>query len=279
MAKYETKISSNIKPFDLNLKETFSYWDLIVLFVKKNFSLIYKQTVLGPIWIVIQPLASSILFTVVFGQMVGIETDGIPQLLFYISGTSLWTMFTSCLNGISNTFMSNNYLFSKVYFPRLTIPISNAISSLMKFAIQFVMIVVFYIYYAATGVQFTLNWMVLLVPILLIQTVLLAMGVGIIVSSLTIKYRDLSLAIGLIVQLWMYASPIVYPLSKASGILRTILLCNPVTPIVNNFRYCMFGCGEFLTGSWLVSIAVTAVLLVLGIALFNKTERNFVDVI
>lgn len=276
---YEIVIKSKPGAFSLNLKEVFQYKDLIGLQIKKNFALVYKQTILGPIWLVLQPLASSIIFTIVFGQIAKISTDGIPQILFYLCGTALWTTFSSSLGGISTTFMANSYLFSKVYFPRLTIPISQAVSSLLKFGIQFILVLSVYIYFIFTGYSFNVGWSILWLPALLVHMALLAMAVGIIISSFTVKYRDLSLATGLIIQLWMYASPIVYPLSGVSGWLHQVLLWNPMTSIINNFRYCLFGCGTFLVGPWIISIGITFVLLFLGIMLFNRTERNFVDII
>ncbi len=279
MKNYEVKITADHSKFDLNLKETAQYKDLIKLFIKKNFALIYKQTILGPLWLILNPLFSSIIYTFVFGKMVGLSTDGVPAFLFYLTGTALWNMFTNTLSGTSVTFMSNVGVFGKVYFPRLTIPISQAITGIMKFLIQFAMLVCFYLFYLTKGVSLFNGWWILLVPLLVIQTALMAMACGIIVSSVTIKYRDLSLAIGLIIQMWMYITPVIYPVSYLKGWMYTVIMCNPMTPIINNFRFCMLGTGEFMGVTWLYSMVVTFVLVFLGVSFFNKTEKTFVDVI
>ena len=275
----EIHIDSKNNPFDLKIRETMQYKDLIVLFIKRNFALTYKQTILGPAWLIIQPLANSLILAVVFGMALGISTDGMPQFLFYLCGTSIWGLFSGTLTSLSDTFLSQAYLFSKIYFPRLTIPISQAISGILRFLIQFALIIVVFVYYAFSGVAFHISLSVLLIPVLLIQAVLLAMGVGLMITSLTIKYRDLGLAVPFIAQVWMYLTPVVYSLSSLTGPLRTIMLYNPMTPIVNNFRYCLFGSGEFLTGPWAVSAIVTAVFLICGVLMFNRSEKSFIDII
>ncbi len=279
MSDYEIKITSKKKLFDLNIKETFAYRDLIRLFVKRNFALVYKQTALGPLWLILNPLFSAMIYTVIFSRVVGVTTDGVAPFLFYLTSTSLWGLFTNTLSGTSSTFLANANVMGKVYFPRLTIPVSQAISSILKFMIQLAMLVVFYIIYAFRGAPVTISWYIVLVPLLIVHVALFGMAIGIIISSLTIKYRDLSILTSFIIQLWMYITPVLYPLNYLSGVLRVFLMINPMTPIIVNFRYCMMGSGEFMLGSWLISICVTIVLALIGIIMFNRTEKNFIDVV
>lgn len=279
MDNREIYIKSKNKALDFEIKETWKYKDLIGLFIKRDFSLIYKQTILGPAWLVIQPLANGLILAAIFGHALGIPTDGIPQFLFYLSGTAIWTLFSTCARNISETFVSQSYLLSKIYFPRLTIPVSQGATSLLMFLIQFGLLILVCIYYAFTGWQFHITPLILLIPVLLVQTVLLATGVGLVITSLTIRYRDLALATPFVIQIWMYATPVVYSLTQMSGTTRTILLANPMTPIVNNFRYCIFGTGVLLVKPWIISIVITVILLLGGILLFNKSERSFVDII
>lgn len=278
MDNYEVVIKSKNKWYDLQLKEVFKYKDLIKLFVQRNFALIYKQTVLGPLWLVLNPLVTSVVFTVVFGQFAGLSTNGMPQFLFYMSGNTIWMLFSGAVAGTSSTFLNNAHIFGKVYFPRLTVPISQMITSVINFLIQFVMLLVVYIYFLVTGAEnvgFTPY--ILLMPVLIMQTALLGTAIGVIISSVTIKYRDLAVAAGLILQMWMYLTPIVYTLETVSGLVRTLLLLNPMTAVVNNFRYCLVGNGEFLTGSWIYSIVFTLIVAFGGVVLYNKMEKNFVD--
>lgn len=278
MDNYEVVIKSKNKWYDLQLKEVFKYKDLIKLFVQRNFALIYKQTVLGPLWLVLNPLVTSVVFTVVFGQFAGLSTNGMPQFLFYMSGNTIWMLFSGAVSGTSSTFLNNAHIFGKVYFPRLTVPISQMITSVINFLIQFVMLLVVYIYFLVTGAEnvgFTPY--ILLMPVLIMQTALLGTAIGVIISSVTIKYRDLAVAAGLILQMWMYLTPIVYTLETVSGLVRTLLLLNPMTAVVNNFRYCLVGNGEFLTGSWIYSIVFTLIVAFGGVVLYNKMEKNFVD--
>ncbi len=279
MDKHTTVIKGGKSSFNLNLKELFQYRDLISLFVKRNFILIYKQTILGPLWLIINPLFTSVIFTFVFGNFAGISTDGVPQFLFYLSGNTIWGLFNAAVLGTSNTFVSNSSIFGKIYFPRLTVPISQTITALVNFLIQFAMFILFWIYYyfAEGGLSVSLN--LLLVPVLLLQACLLALGVGIVASSLTTKYRDLTLAVGFGMQLWMYVTPIVYPLSATGGLMKTILLLNPVTPIVHNFRYAVLNVGELLIMPWILSMIVTIVTLCIGIIMFNKIEKTFMDTV
>ena len=271
-----------IKPktgwFDIDLAELWRYRDLIVMFVKRNFTVQFKQTILGPLWLIINPLMTSVVFTFVFGNFAGIPTDGVPTMLFYMAGNTMWGLFASALTGTSNTFTANAGVFGKIYFPRLTAPISQVITSLVNFGIQFAMLMIFFVYFASRG-EVALSWWALLIPALLLHTVVLGLGVGIIISSVTTKYRDLAIAVGFGVQLWMYATPVVYPLSQTGSWMRTLLLINPMTSIINNFRFALLGCGQLMTGWWAVSAVITLILLALGVILFSRIEKTFMDTV
>ena len=277
--QWKKVIKPKTKWFEINLKEVLQYKDLIFMFVKRNFKMQYKQTILGPLWYVITPLITSVLFTFVFGRIANISTDGVPQFLFYMSGNIIWHYFSTCLTTTSNTFRSNSRLFGKVYFPRLTMPISTVIFSAISFVIQFVIFIGFLIYFILIGEIITPNIYMLLLPILLIHTAALGLGFGIIISSLTTKYRDLSVVVGFGVQLWMYVTPIVYPVSSVSKQLKSVIMLNPMAPIVNNFRFAFLGSGEMEWGYWVISVIVTAVVLFFGIAIFNRVEKTFMDTV
>lgn len=277
---YHTHISSVHRWYDINLQEIWQYRDLIILFTKRNFILTFKQTILGPIWIFLTPFITSIIFTVVFGEIAGISTDGVPQILFYLCSNALWSFFSECVNRNASTFVTNAALFGKIYFPRITVPISNALSSVIRFAIQMLMTSVFWIYYMAKGMLYPNLWAALFIPAVLIQLSVLGIGIGIIVSSLTTKYRDLMIVVGFGVSLWMYATPIVYPLSQVGeGILKTMLLINPVTVPVELFRYAVLGQGivvpEYCVLSWIVTVIVA----IFGMILFVHVEKTFMDTI
>ena len=277
---YHTHISSKHRWLDLNLKEVWRYRDLIFLFTKRNFVVSYKQTVLGPAWIFLTPLFSSIVQAFVFGGIAGIETDGVPMLLFYLTGNAIWNYFNTCLSNNANTFTENAYVFGKVYFPRLTTPISNVLSSVIRFGIQMILVLIFMVYFLFRG-EVAPNWAAwLMIPVELIHLGVLGMGCGIIISSLTTKYRDLTVLVGFGVSLWMYLTPVVYPLSTLSdGWMKTVLLCNPVTTSAELIRYAMLGKGALEWGFYGLSWAVTLVVAVLGIMIFNKVERNFMDTV
>lgn len=277
---YSKLITSEHRWFKLNLKEVWNYRDLIWLFTKRSFVVTYKQTILGPLWIFLNPFVSSLMYAFVFGGIAGIQTDGIPQLLFYLSGNAIWLFFSTSLNKNATTFVSNANVFGKVYFPRLTMPISNVLSSVIQFGVQMLLVLVFLIYYVAVGAV-SPNWSAwLLIPVVLVHLGLLALGCGIIISSLTTKYRDLSILVTFGVQLWMYATPIVYPMSELGvGLMKTVLMVNPVTAPVELFRYALLGVGTvdwgFYALSWVLTIAVT----LLGIMIFNKVEKTFMDTV
>lgn len=279
-SNYHIHISAKHRWLDLNLKEVWRYRDLILLFTKRNFVVSYKQTVLGPAWIFLTPLFSSIVQAFVFGGIAGIETDGIPMLLFYLCSNAVWSFFSTCLTNNASTFTENAYVFGKVYFPRLTTPISNILSCAIRFGIQMILVLLFMVYFLIQGAVHP-HWEAwLLIPVELIHLGILGMGFGIIVSSLTTKYRDLTVLVSFGVSLWMYLTPIVYPMSTvAEGWMKTALMLNPVTIPVEMMRYAILGKGTFHLGFYSLSWAVTLVVAVLGIMIFNKVERNFMDTV
>lgn len=277
---YHTHISSKHRLLDLNLKEVWQYRDLILLFTRRNFVVTYKQTILGPAWIFLTPLFSSIVHAFVFGGIAGIGTDGIPTLLFYLCSNAIWIFFSSCVTRNAGTFTENAGVFGKVYFPRLTMPISNVLSSVIQFGIQMLIVVALLIYYVITGAV-TPHWECwLLIPVVLLHLGLLGLGCGIIVSSLTTKYRDLNVLVGFGVSLWMYITPIVYPMSQlGEGMMKTILMLNPVTAPVEVFRYAVLGQGTILPGYLALSWGITLVVVVIGVMIFNRVEKTFMDTV
>ena len=277
---YHTHISSKHRLLDLNLKEVWQYRDLILLFTRRNFVVTYKQTILGPAWIFLNPLISSLVYAFVFGGIAGIGTDGIPTLLFYLCSNAIWLFFSSCVTRNAGTFTENAGVFGKVYFPRLTTPISNVLSSVIQFGIQMLIVVALLVYYVITGAVRP-HWECwLLIPVVLLHLGLLGLGCGIIVSSLTTKYRDLSVLVGFGVSLWMYITPIVYPMSQlGDGAMKTILMLNPVTAPVEVFRYAVLGQGTILPGYLALSWGITLAVVVIGVMIFNKVEKTFMDTV
>jgi lipopolysaccharide transport system permease protein len=267
------------KLLDIDLKALWRYRDLIALFVKRDFVSKYKQTLLGPLWFIIQPALTTLMFALVFSRIARISTDGLPPLLFYMSGTVAWTYFSTCLNSTSNTFITNSNLFGKVYFPRLTVPISIVISTLIQFLIQFALFLVFMVFYWFNGFSFHLNVSLLLLPVLVFLMAILGLGFGIVISSLTTKYRDLTYLVAFGVQLWMYATPIVYPLSSISEKFRVWILLNPLTPVIETFRYVLLGSGTFNPGQLLYSSAFAFIIVIIGILMFNRVEKTFIDTV
>lgn len=280
-----------IKPkgsnFELNLKEVWRYRDLLLLYVKRDIVTMYKQTVMGPLWFLIQPLMTTVMYMFVFGGIAGIPTDGIPQPLFYMAGILAWQYFGECLGRASSTFSANAGVFSKVYFPRLVVPYSGLISSLIKFGIQLLLIVAFYIYLLNQGADIAPTMFLLAFPLLIIILAGLGMGFGIIISSMTTKYRDLAIFFSFVTQLWMYATPVIYPLSevksklveKGLGSYAWLADLNPVTPVVEATRYAFFGVGTFTWQSLAYSFIFMLVVMVIGSWVFNKVERRFIDVV
>ena len=277
---YHVHISSRHRWLTLNLKEVWQYRDLITLFTRRNFVVSYKQTILGPAWIFLTPLFSSIVQAFVFGGIAGIETDGIPMLLFYLTGNAIWNFFSSCMSNNANIFRDNAYVFGKVYFPRLTTPLSNVLTSLIRFGIQMLLVLVFMVYFLFRG-EVSPNWLAwLVIPVELIHLGILGMGFGIIISSMTTKYRDLTVLIGFGVSLWMYLTPVVYPLSTLTEPwMKTILLINPVTMPMELMRYAILGKGTLAWGFYGLSWIITAVVAFLGVLIFNKVERTFMDTV
>ena len=277
---YHIHISSSHSWMKLNLKEVWQYRDLIYLFTKRNFVVSYKQTILGPAWIFLTPLFSSIVQAFVFGGIAGIKTDGVPMMLFYLCSNAIWAFFSSCLTNNANTFTANAYVFGKVYFPRLTTPISNVLSSMIRFGIQMLLVMGFMVYFLAQGAV-SPNWAAwLMIPVELAHLGILGMGFGIIISSMTTKYRDLTVLVDFGVQAWMYLTPIVYPLSTVTeGWMKTLLMINPVTSAVEVLRFAILGKGTldfaFYGLSWIFTLTVA----LLGIMIFNKVERNFMDTV
>lgn len=277
--EWTTIIKPKTKLLDLNLKELWHYKDLIVMFVKRDFKTMYKQTVLGPLWIVINPVLTTIMFTIVFGGIANISTDGMPQFVFYMAGNTVWSYFSTCLTKTANTFLTNSAVFGKVYFPRLVSPISTVLSGLINFFVQFALFLVFVIFYAITGNSVQPNIYVLLTPLLLIMVAMLSLGFGIIISSLTTKYRDLAVLVTFGVQLWMYATPVVYPISQIPLKWQGIVLLNPMALIVETFRYAFLGAGNIPWFYLGISVITTLIVLFLGIVLFNKVQKTFMDTI
>ncbi len=265
--------------FDIKLGELWRYRDLIMLFVRRDFIAIYKQTILGPLWYIIQPLLTTLVFTVIFGKVAKLPTDGLPQVLFYMSGIVFWRYFADCLQKTSNTFVANAGIFGKVYFPRLCVPISIVISSLIGFAIQFLLFMCFFAYYWLNGIALNPQAVLLLLPLLLIQMAALGLGCGIIVSSLTTKYRDLTYLVGFGVQLWMYTTPVVYPTSMVPEKWQWVINLNPMAPMIEAFRYAFLGVGTVNFGSIATSAVMTVVILAVGIVLFSRIEKSFMDTV
>jgi len=273
-------IEPKSKLFDLRLKEVWKYRDLTWLFVKRDFSAQYKQTVLGPLWHFIQPIFTTIVFLLVFGKIANIPTDGIRPILFYMSGITIWNYFAACLTATSNTFVANAGIFGKVYFPRLVIPLSTVLSNIIKFGIQFLLLIAVIIFYVIQEGEFYFGISWLLIPLLLLMMAGLGLGAGIIISSLTTKYRDFTVLIGFAVQLLMYATPVAYPLSfLKERSFASWIAWNPLSPIVESFRFALFGKGEFDMTGLLYSGSVIVILLFTGLVIFSKVERSFMDTV
>ena len=277
---YTTIIKPKGKLFEIDFKEIWRYRDLLVMFIKRDIVTQYKQTILGPTWYFIQPALTTIMYMVVFGGIAGISTDGLPQPLFYLAGIVLWQYFSECLNKRSATFTQNQHIFGKVYFPRLISPLSNVLSNLVRMSIQFLLFLIVYVYYVAVGVDVMPNTYALLLPLLIVMLAGLSLGFGIIISSMTTKYRDLTILFTFIVQLWMYATPVIYPLSTITNDkIRMLMGINPLTSIFEAFKYGMLGVGQFSWGGLGYSFGFMVVLLLVGVVVFNKVQRSFMDTV
>lgn len=280
IAQWTEVIEPKRSLLDVNFKEIWHYRDLILLFVRRDFVSQYKQTILGPLWIFIQPIFTTITFLFVFNKIAKLSTDGINATLFYMSGITLWNYFADCLTKTSNTFVSNAGIFGKVYFPRLVTPISIVISSLIKLCIQLsLFIAVFILFLILNKQKYSVNSSILLIPLYVLIMAILGFGLGVLFSSLTTKYRDLSYLLVFGIQLMMYATPVIYPLSSTSGKLKEVLMMNPMTSIIENFKYGVFSNGEFLLGGLIYSIIFSVVVAILGIVVFNQVEKTFMDTV
>jgi lipopolysaccharide transport system permease protein len=263
----------------LRLGELLRYWDLVMLFVRRDFVSVYKQTILGPLWYLIQPLLTTVIMTFIFGNVARLPTDGLPQFLFYMSGTVIWTYFADCITKTSNTFVNNAQLFGKVYFPRLAVPVSILISNLITFAIQFALFLAFMAYFALRGSAIKPNGWMLLGPLLVLMMAGLGLGFGILISSLTTKYRDLRFLVQFGVQLLMYATPVIYPVSAIPERFKIIILANPMTSIVEAFRYAFLGAGSISLAHLAYSFAFMLVAVLVGVVVFNRVEATFMDTV
>lgn len=290
--KFKTTITSKHKLFDLHLKETFKYRDLIWLFVKRDFTALYKQTILGPLWALIQPVLTTFVFSFIFGSLAGLATADIPgafnvpSFLFYMTGTMLFTYFSTNVNKVSKIFIDNKATMGKVYYPRLVQPIATSLSNLIPFVINLALFLVVWAVFLLTGTtSMTVTWWLLFIPLVVIELIVLSVGLGMIISSVTTKYRDLQMLVGFGLQLWQYASPIAYGLTmisaspKWNSLLMLYTCINPLTPVVTTFRYSMFGFGYFNWISYVVSWGISVFVFFIGLILFSKTEKNFMDTI
>ncbi len=277
--EWDLIIKGHTTLFDINFTDLWRYRDLLVLFVKRDFISFYKQTILGPLWFFIQPIFTTLVFTFVFGNLAGISTDGLPQQLFYLSGITAWNYFSDCLNKTSTVFRDNAGIFGKVYFPRLIMPLSIVVSNLIRFAVQLLLLFFMMGYFAFTGADFHITYAVVLFPLLVLLMAMLGLGLGLIITAMTTKYRDLTFLVSFGVQLLMYGTTVIYPLSAAPAKYKTLIALNPMTGIIEAFRYSFLGKGEFTLWSIGYACVVSVIILFLGILIFNRTEKNFVDTI
>ncbi len=280
-APYELILRANASWFDLSLKNLWQYRDLLMLLVRRDFVAKYKQTILGPLWFVLQPLLMTLVFTVIFGQVAGLPTDGLPPMLFYLCGQLGWNYFAQTLTTTSGTLATNAGLFSKVYFPRLVVPLSVSVSNLFTLVIQIGTFAVFFLYlrYAVGMRGFGLDWHVVFLPFLVIHTALLSLGLGLVLSALTAKYRDLTHVMPILVQVWMYASPVIYPLSKIPADWRWLARLNPMTPVIESYRLMLLGAGTVTIADIAASVAIMVLFMIAGLLLFTRTEKTFVDIV
>ena len=278
--KWDLQITPKDKLLAVDWKEIWRYRDMFVLFVERSFRVAYKQTILGPLWFIITPVLSVIVYVAVFGGIANISTDGVPPILFYLLGISVWGYFSSCLSATSNSFVSNADIFGKVYFPRIIMPLVAVTANLLAFAIQLAIFAAFYIWYAATGTELVIHWQIVLFPLLMVLLAFMAVGFGMIFSSMTTKYRDLQIMLAKIISLWVYITPVIYPMSMVTNEkLHLAMTLNPVTPVMEAIKYSLLGQGQF---SWLwlgYSVAFTFVLLVFGLMMFNKVQKSFMDTV
>lgn len=276
------EITPKNKFFSLNLKEVWQYRDLLFLFVKRDVITVYKQTVLGPLWYLIQPLFTSVTFTIIFNNVAGIDTGTVPPFLFNLAGITVWNYFTACLNGTSDTFKANAGIFGKVYFPRIITPLSVVISTLIKFGIQFLIFIVFYIFYYFNGVNLSLNGSILFFPVLIVVMGILGLGLGMLISSLVTKYRDFSNLIGFGIQLLMYLSAVMYPMELIKEKIPKygwIVDYNPLAYVIETSRYMLLNTGKMSIWGLVYTFGITVVIFFIGLLVFNKTEKSFIDTV
>lgn len=279
MEKYTTHIKARTGWFDIDLKALYKYKDLIFLFVKRNYTTRYKQTILGPLWLIFNPLLTVSLYAMVFGNIAGLSTDGLPQFAFYLCSNAIWSYFAVCITQTASTFTDNAGIMGKVYFPRLVMPLSSVVTGLLDLLIQLGMYAVVVVYYRCRGIEFNLGWSVVLAPIIILQTGLLGLGCGIIIAALTTKYRDLVVLVSFGVQLWMYVSPVVYSIVQIPENYRSIYLLNPMASIITVWRYSVLGTEILSMVFWGISWGITLIVLIIGIILFSKIEKTFMDTV
>ncbi|MGZ3756203.1 MAG: ABC transporter permease [Mucilaginibacter sp.] len=276
---WDLEIKPQSSVFNLHLKDVWAYRDLLWLLVRRDFVSFYKQTILGPLWFFIQPIFTTVVFTFVFSNLAKISTNGTPAPLFYLAGTVSWTYFADSLTKTSTVFKDNANIFGKVYFPRLIMPVSIVFSNLVKFGVQFILFLILLVYYISHGDNVHPNLFILLFPVLMLLMAILGLGLGLIITALTTKYRDLAFVVSFGMQLLMYATPIIFPLSEAPAKYRTIITLNPMTGLIETFRYGFLGTGQFYPGAFFYSIVASLVLFLIGLIVFNKVEKNFVDTV
>lgn len=276
---WDLEIKPHNNAFDLHLHDVWKYRDLLGLLVRRDFVSFYKQTILGPIWFFVQPLVTTVMFTFIFGKLAGISTDGLPQPLFYMAGITAWAYFSDCLTKTSTVFKDNADIFGKVYFPRLIMPLSIVLSNLVRFGVQFLLFLIVMAFYAYRGAAFHPTWAIFLFPVVVILMAALGLGLGMVISAMTTKYRDLAFLLVFGVQLLMYATPIIYPLSAAPAKYHWLIAANPMSELIETFRYGFLGKGSFSWSALGYSTIVTIVLLLFGTIIFNKVEKSFVDTV
>jgi len=277
---WTTVITPKDRLLAVDFREMWRYRDLFVLFVRRDITTMYKQTILGPLWFLINPILSVLVYVVVFGGIAGVPTDGVPAPLFYLLGVAVWGYFSACVNATSNSFVTNSNIFGKVYFPRMIMPLVSVTTQLVNFGVQLLIFAVVFVVYSLTGTALVLSWRILFLPLLVVLLAFMAMGFGMVISSMTTKYRDVQLLMSQFVSLWMYVTPVIYPLSMVKNpLLHTVMSLNPVTPVMEAFKYCLLGVGDFSI-PWLgYSVLMMVILMTIGIILFNKVQKSFMDTV
>lgn len=277
-SEWDHVIQSSTSLFDLRLKEVWHYRDLLILFVRRDFVTVYKQTILGPLWFFIQPILTTITFTIIFGNVAQLSTDGAPKMVFYMAGITLWNYFSTCLTNVSGVFNANSGIFGKVYFPRLIMPLTIVISNLMKFGVQFIMFLLFVFYFYFQG-QIQPNLWVLLTPFIILLMAVISMGIGLILSSMTTKYKDLTMLIGFAIQLFMYATPVIYPSSSIPDSYHWLIQLNPLSLLFDYMRFAYLGVGIFDLKALVYPICFAVVIMAIGVVVFNKVQKSFMDTV